>query len=127
MNPDGRPSTLPDCIDPATEYVEGGYLEHDEIYPSIAGLAVFLKKSRETIHKWARENEQFSDIVTRLMAKQEKILANSGLKGETNSTITKLLLTKHGYSDKVENALTGADGGPVQIQEIKRVVVDPSN
>ena len=55
------------------------------------------------------------------------MLANSGLKGDTNASITKLLLTKHGYSDKVENALTGADGGPVQIQEIKRVVVDPTN
>jgi hypothetical protein len=125
--PAGRPSTLPESVEPAWEYVNGGYLEHDEVYPSVAGLAVFLGKRRETIHVWAKENEEFSNIVESLLAKQEKILANSGLKGDTNASITKLLLTKHGYSDKVENALTGADGGPVQIQEIKRVVVDPSN
>ena len=34
------------------------------------------------------------------MKKQEKDLINKGLTGDFNSTITKLILTKHGYSDK---------------------------
>jgi hypothetical protein len=61
------------------------------------------------------------------MQKQEKGLLKGGIEGTYNSTITKLMLTKHNYSDKQETALTGADGGPVQLQEIKREIVDPKH
>jgi len=35
------------------------------------------------------------------------------------------LKNNHGWKDKTEQELTGPDGGPVQIQRIERVVVDP--
>jgi len=59
-----------------------------------------------------------------LMAKQERMLANGGILGDYNTAITKLLMSKHGYSDKVETAHTGPDGGPLQIAEVVRKVVD---
>ena len=34
---------------------------------------------------------------------------------------------KDEWRDKVDHELTGADGGPVQVQRIERVVVDPSS
>lgn len=118
---------MEESIEPAWNYVNGGYADEDELFPSIAGLAVYLKKSRETIHKWAREYPQFSDIVCTLLAIQEKKLTKGGIVGDYNASITKLLLTKHGYSDKVDTALTGAEGGPIQVEEVKRVVIDPKH
>ena len=120
----GRPSKWQDCVDPAWEYVNGGFQAENDVVPTIAGLAVFLHCARETVHAWAREHEEFSHIVRQLMSKQEKMLANGGILGEYNASITKLLLTKHGYSEKIETAHTGPDGGPVQIAEVVRKVVD---
>jgi hypothetical protein len=58
------------------------------------------------------------------MSRQEKMLANGGILNEYNASITKLLLTKHGYSEKTETAITGPDGGPLQVAEVVRKVVD---
>ena len=123
----GRPPKWQDAIEPAWEYINGGFQKENDVFPSVAGLAVALGCARETVHAWAREHEEFSHIVRALMSKQEKMLKNGGILGEYNASITKLLLTKHGYSDKVESAHTGPDGGPIQVQEVVRKVVDPSN
>lgn len=89
------------------------YLDHfnkggEEHIPTIAGLADHLKVSRETCYAWSEdpEKEEFSDIMASVMRKQEKILVNKGLLGSFNSTVTKLMLTKHNYSDKVETDIT---------------------
>lgn len=84
--------------------------------PSIEGLAVYLGVARSTIYEWEKtENEdkslkypEFSDILGKILAEQAQRLINNGLSGDYNSTISKLILTKHGYSDKQE--ITGADG-----------------
>ena len=123
-NPVGRPSEMEGCIEAAWDYVNGGYAANEEVIPSVAGLAVCINKARRTIYAWAKENEEFNNILEKLMAKQERALTNGGLAGELNSTITKLMLTKHGYSDKQDTTLTGADGGAIQIQEVQRVIVD---
>ena len=91
------------------------YLTQYEVFeavPTIAGLAVYLDISRETVYAWAAEPEkdEFSDICKRLMTRQEFALLNGGIKGDFNPTITKLMLTKHNYSDKQEQALTGPGG-----------------
>lgn len=121
----GRPPKWQDCIDPAWDYINGGFQQESDVVPTIAGLAVSLSCARETVHAWAREHEEFSHIVKALMSKQEKMLANGGILSEYNTAITKLLLSKHGYSDKTETAHTGPDGGPLQIAEVVRKVVEP--
>ena len=50
-------------------------------------------------------------ILADIQARQQELLLNSGLTGEFNSTITKLVLGKHGYSEKSENTQVG----PVQV------------
>ncbi len=120
----GRPPKWQDAVDPAWDYINGGFQEENDVVPSVAGLAVAIGCARETVHVWAKEHEEFSNIVRALLAKQEKMLANGGILGEYNASITKLLLTKHGYSEKTETAHTGPDGGPLQIAEVVRKVVD---
>lgn len=70
--------------------------------PSIEGLAMHLEVSRSTVYLWQKEYPEFSDILEVLLQKQAQALLNNGLSGSYNSTIAKLILTKHGYTDKAE-------------------------
>lgn len=70
--------------------------------PTIEGLAVYLKVHRDTIYQWEKEHEEFSDILGELRHRQVKALINNGLSGDYNSTIAKVLLSKHGYKEEVK-------------------------
>lgn len=101
-NPVGRPSELAQSLDKAKEYLMGGYESVGEVVPTVAGLACWLKKSRTAVYDYASQNDEFSYIVEGILSMQETKLIAGGLKGEFNPTIAKLMLTKHGYSDKQE-------------------------
>lgn len=122
--PAGRPSLYtPELLEAAKWYVHGGYEEQNDPMPMIAGLAINLGVSRETVHTWAKEEDkpEFSDIVRKLMAEQERKLFAKGLDGTFNASITKLALTKHGYTDKSENTIQGGEN-PLTIQMPWQVV-----
>ena len=107
----GRPSKLTDAlIEKAAKYANSDYMTQSEVIPTIEGLAVYLDVSRSTIYNWKTENRDFLDILDGLMARQAKELFSNGLTGDFNPTITKLILTKHGYSDRVEQDVTSSDG-----------------
>jgi hypothetical protein len=74
--------------------------------PTIEGLARFIDVHRDTLYEWAKIHPEFSDILESIKAEQANKLINNGLSGDYNPTIAKLLLTKHGYSDKIEQDLT---------------------
>lgn len=82
--------------------------ERKSYLPTIEGLAVHLTVARSTLYEWADKYPEFSDILEQLKAAQASQLIQNGLMGLYNATLTKLMLTKHGYVDKQE--LTGADG-----------------
>jgi len=116
----GRPSKYTEETIPKTlEYMKKWESLGHKI-PSIAGLAVHLKVRRDTIHEWRKEEgkEEFSDIIENLLALQELTLSGNGLSGDFNATISKLILTKHGYSDKVDQEIGGPGGGAVPVQYI---------
>ena len=107
----GRPTKLTDAlIEKAAKYATNDYMLQGEVIPTIEGLAVFLNVSRKTLYNWKAENEEFLHILDDLMARQAKELLSNGLRGDFNPTITKLILTKHGYSDRVEQDVTSSDG-----------------
>ena len=107
----GRPTKLTDAlIEKAAKYANSDYMTQSEVIPTIEGLAVYLDVSRSTIYHWKTENRDFLDILDGLMARQAKELFSNGLTGDFNPTITKLILTKHGYSDRVEQDVTSSDG-----------------
>lgn len=99
-----------DILSKAKDYLTH-YKEFEPV-PSIAGLAVYLEISRETVRDWAsqEDKQEFSGIVEQVMTKQELELLRGGLQGEYNASITKLMLTKHQYSDKTESTLQGPGG-----------------
>jgi hypothetical protein len=108
----GRPSLYtPELIEKAWEYVNGGWQVAGDKVPSVAGLACEIGIHRETCHAWARDEEKdFSDILKALAQKQERELVNNGLDGTFTPAITKMMMTKHGYSDRVEQHVTSPDG-----------------
>lgn len=122
----GRPTDYTqEIIDKAKSYLTE-WENQGQVIPSVAGLASFLKIARSTIYEWATHEDkaEFSDILEGILSLQEEIALNKGLSNDFNSTIVKLLLGKHGYSDKAETQLTGAKGGPIQVEPITFVGVN---
>ena len=113
----GRPTLYCEEILAKTKDYLQNFQELGDPVPTIAGLSCELGISRETIYQWAKDEDkcQFSDMLGTLMAKQERILAGKGLSGEFNPNITKMMITKHGYSDKQDVNLGGQAGNPVDM------------
>lgn len=116
----GRPSELADCLVKAKEYLLGDYETFGDVVPSVAGLACYLGKSREAMYEYARNNKDFSDTLESIKTMQENKLINKGLTGEFNATITKLMLSNHGYSEKQEIDHQSSDGSmtPKQTKDL---------
>lgn len=111
MHAGGRPSKLtPEIIDLGYEYLaETSSMSVNTLLPTIEGLALHLDIRRSTMYEWEKENEQFSDILERLRASQaQKIMQNSML-NRYNSTISKLMLSKHGYIEQKDVTTNGKD------------------
>ena len=124
----GRPTDYtPELVAKAWEYANGGWVECGHMVPSVAGLALHLGISRETCYAWEKdEAKEFSDILCRIALNQECDLINGGLSGKFNSPITKMMLTKHGYSDRIEQDNTSSDGS-MSLAKIERIIVKADN
>jgi len=122
----GRPSDYtPEIVKKAWYYVDGGWEKVGDPVPSVAGLACEIGIRRETCHAWAKDQtKEFSNILSAIAEKQERQLLRGGLSNAFNASITKMMMTKHGYSDAMKNEHTGADGGAI-VQKIERIIVDP--
>lgn len=124
--PVGRPTDYtPELVKKAWAYANGGWAEVGDPVPSVAGLACEIGIRRETCHVWAKdETKEFSNILAKIAEEQERNLVRGGLSSAFNASITKMMMTKHGYSDAVKNELSGPDGGAIPV-EINRTIVDP--
>ena len=87
--------------------------------PTKGGLARYLGVARSTLYEWAGQHQDFSDIMEELGAEQEDRLINNGLSGDYNPTIAKVLLTKHGYREGIEQ--TGLDGKDLVPEDTERI------
>lgn len=90
-----------------------GACKANSLLPTVEGLAVQLQVARSTIYKWADDHPAFSGILELLLSQQAARLIQNGVTGAYNSTITKLMLTKHGYSDKSDITSGGAPINPL--------------
>lgn len=68
--------------------------------PQIAGLALDLDVDKVTIYTWAKLHPEFSQLVSRLQAWQEKLLTEGGMTGLYVSNMARFVLNaKHGYTE----------------------------
>lgn len=69
--------------------------------PTLKKFARFVGVNKDTLYEWARVHPEFSDSLEKINEKQEEKLLESGLSGEYNPTIAKLVLSSnHGYKEK---------------------------
>lgn len=116
--PAGRPTDYTEqLVEKAWAYANGGWKAVGDRVPSIAGLACEIGVRRETCHAWANDKtKEFSNILAQIAQMQERTLINRGLDGDFNPSIAKMILTKHGYSDKVDNVSSDGSMTPQVVQ-----------
>lgn len=115
----GRPTKYNEDVQRAAEDYVNNFSDYGDVVPTVAALALHLDVTMKTLYNWATEkNPKFLHIFNRLELLQHKSLVNGGLAGGFNPAVTKMMLTKHGYSDKVEQAHTSPDGSfaPTRIE-----------
>lgn len=125
----GRPKIITEAmVDRAEWYFSEGWRECGDAVPTVAGCSIEIGVNRDTCYDWERKGSdpdcecpltvRFSDILTRGRSIQERNLINGGLSQVFNPAVTKMMLTKHGYSDKVEqdNTHSGPNGGPIKTE-----------
>jgi hypothetical protein len=105
-----RPTSFdPKYIDLGLEYL-GEYQELGHAIPSVVGYCKYAGVAKSTVYDWAKKFPEFSDIVSAIGEGQELDLINGSLVNKLNPQISKTLLGKHGYSDRVEQDVTSSDG-----------------
>ena len=77
--------------------------------PSIEGLCLVLGISKDTLYAWEKKHEEFSYDIDTVRQKQAERLLNKGLSGDYNPTIAKVLLTKHGYREGIDQTTNDKD------------------
>lgn len=123
----GRPTKYtPKVLREAKAYITD-YQEHGHAFPSDVGLADVIGIGTTTLYRWADEEgkEEFRDILDEIDRKQQLVAWNKGLKGDYNPMLVKLLLGKHGYSDKQDNTHSSPDGSMSPPTKIE--IVAPSD
>lgn len=128
----GRPTKYGEhIIERGYEYIETGYEQTGNVIPTLQGLGMWLNISSNTVHLWSKEHENFSRMLDELRRKQHDLLISNGLTGGFNPTIAKLVLAKHGYTDRVEQTIDHTTNGeqlqPAVFQGVsKEKVINPS-
>lgn len=123
--PAGRPT------DYKTEYCDR-VIEWGASGKSVTWMAAELDISRECIYEWMRVHPEFSDAIKKAKAKSQQWWEETGQSamyapGFNASIWSKSMAARfpEDWREKTETAVTGANGGPLEITQITRKVVDP--
>lgn len=87
---------------------------------TVAGLAVYLDVSRETLNKYKSgdydtEDCQYSDAIKKAVSYIEADKIENALLGKYNATVAIFdLKNNHGYRDKSEQEISGPNSGPIE-------------
>lgn len=118
----GRPTKYNEALQAeADEYIYR-LEELNHVVPSRVGLCCYLGIDKTTSYEWEKIHPAFSNTLRTVETMQEHMTLNGGLSGGLNSTIVKLVLANHGYSDKQEHAHTSPDGSmsPTRIELVPK-------
>ena len=106
----GAPSQYSKTIlSKAKEYLDQ-WEELGDYIPQLCGLSEHCQICETTRQKYEKEHEEFAAVCARVRARQQRVLINKGLSRQADASLSKLLLMKHGYSDRVETDIKSSDG-----------------
>lgn len=75
--------------------------------PTIEGFARFIGVNKTSLYEWEKEHPDFSNALDKIRTEQQERLIDSGLSGDYNSTIAKLILSSnHGMREKTDTDVT---------------------
>jgi hypothetical protein len=127
----GRPSKYdPEMCDKVLEYLrtKKDAKDGDRIkvnLPTMQGLARFIGVNKTTLYEWAKVNEEFSNSLDEVKAEQHDRLLNSGLSGDYNSTIAKLVLShNHEYSERTDYTSKGKELSALTVTPERKEEID---
>ena len=79
--------------------------------PTKEGFAKYIDVVVSTLFEWEKDHKEFSKALGKITAEQKKRLINSGLSGDYNTTIAKLILSSnHNMRDKQDIEHSGQLG-----------------
>ena len=121
----GRPTKYtPGVIRETKLYLEKAVPENMAI-PTVEGLALRLKVSKDSLYQWAKIYPEFSYALGELKMKQKEALVQTGIFGgkEINSTIVALLLkVNHQMIDKQEIILQARPFEEMPDEELNQLI-----
>lgn len=118
----GRPSKYNKQLQEQADQYIYKLAELGHVVPSRAGLCCYLGIVKSTSQEWEKIYPEFSATLKAVEVMQEHLALNGGLTGGLNSTIVKLVLANHGYSDKQELSHTSPDGSMTPPQPTYKIV-----
>lgn len=118
----GRPTLFSlDMLEKANSFIDS----YDGEIISAAELALHLGVGKRTLYGWVDQFPEFQHTLDKLNALQEVRAIKAGFSGEGNSTICKLLLANHGYSERNQVDNISSDGSmapPTKIELVAREI-----
>ena len=120
----GRPTKYNEMMLAKAQHYLDNYKELGDVVPTLVGMALALDVCTNTLYNWAEAevSEEFLSVFMRVEQMQHRVLVNNGLSGAFNPAITKMMLTKHGYSDKQEIDHSSTDGSMASKPSIIQLV-----
>ena len=95
--------------------------------PTIEGFARYIGVNKTTLYEWEKVNEDFSNALDKIRTEQQERLINSGLSGDYNSTIAKLILSSnHGMRERADVTTDGKEL-PLPIIPLNAIQTDNSD
>ncbi len=97
-------------------------------------IACHLEVDPKTLRDWAAAHDEFSLALTRAKAEEQNWWENIGQSSLTADKFNSAVWSKsmsarfrEEYTERQKQELTGPEGGPVQVQRIERILVDPKS
>ena len=109
----------PELLDKANGYLDN-YVGR-RLIPSHQDLCLQLDISESTLYDWAQKYDEFSDILAKVKLTQFTVAMDGGLGGELNANLVKLLMGKHGLSEKSTVDQISSDGSMAPKSKIELV------
>lgn len=126
-NPVGRPSEYtPEIIKELNKYLTEAIPQNMKI-PTVEGIALKLKISKNTLYEWAKKHPEFQDALDELKMRQKEALIEIGVFGgkEINATIVALLMkVNHDMIEKTATDITSKgekiEGNQIVFSDFKK-------
>ena len=107
----------PELLVKANEYLS----TYTRLIPSHQDMCLYLDISDATLYRWAEEKAEFKDILAKVKQTQFVVSMDGGLGGEMNANLVKLLMGKHGLSEKSTVDQISSDGSMAPKSKIELV------